>query len=219
MNAAARPAWFDGLLAGVDRAFAMTGTTTRGWPDPHAGGRPLDEEYSRVSDPGRYRILAARVGAWIQALTDAGLAETRAVPARPWIAPPRPPSDWESVRCITPIRPGGLTLLVADTIVAGAPFGLDLAIAWGPDRPVFLAAVPPCGCDACDRGSADLLRTLDGWVLTVARGGVVHVRSARSSTTRTLDGWQSTGGPNLSFVDEATAIPAGVERWAGTPWS
>jgi len=218
MNAAARPAFFDALLAAVDRAFAVTGAGTPGWPDPHPGRVPLDEEYSRVSHPGRYRILEARVEAWVQVLAEAALAETHPAPAQPWLAAPRPPSGWVSLRRITPTRPDGLTLLVANTLVDAAPFGLDIAIARGGGRPVFLAAVPDCGCDACDRGSADLLSALDGWVLTVARGGVVHARCAQSWTTRTFDGWQSTAGRRVSLVD-GSAETDGVERWTGAPWS
>jgi hypothetical protein len=213
-----RPAWFDVLLARVDRAFAVTGADTPGWPDPHPDRNPPDEEYSRVSDPRKYRILDARVDAWVQALAEAGLAEARDVPAQPWIAAPRRPVDLLRVRRITPMRPGGLTVLFATTLVDAAPFGLDVAIAEGEGRPVFLEPVPDCGCDACDSGSADLLATMDGWVLTVARGGVVHVRSGESYATRTVDGWQTAGGGHESWLDGSAALPAGVERWVGTPW-
>jgi hypothetical protein len=218
VNDVSRPAWFDVLLASVDRAFETTGVDTRGWPDPHPDRVPLDEEYSRVSDPGRYRILDARVDAWVRILTEAGLAETHEGPARPWIGALRPPAELRRVRRIAPTRPGGLTLLCATTLVDAAPFGLDIGIAAGVGRPVLLGSVPGCGCDACDSGSADLLATLDGWVLAVARGGVLHARARHSSATRTLDGWQATGGRQESWLDESSAIPAGVERWIGAPW-
>lgn len=213
-----RPAWFDVLLAGVDQAFEATGADTPGWPNPHPDRSPLDEEYSRVSDPGKYHILDARVDAWVQVLAEADLAETREVPAELWIAALRPPAELLRVRRIKPVRPGGLTLLFATTLVDGAPFGLDVGIAVGGSRPVFLEPVPTCGCDACDSGSADLLGTLDGWVLAVARGGVLHARSGESYATRTLDGWETAGGRHESWLDESSAVPDGVERWVGTPW-
>ena len=58
------------------------------WPDPHAGGRePLPEEYERVTDPDRYRIVHARARLWAQVLAANGArAEERApedVPA--WV--------------------------------------------------------------------------------------------------------------------------------------
>jgi Family of unknown function (DUF6226) len=213
-----RPAWFDVLLAGVDRAFVVTGADTPGWPDPHPDRNPPEEEYSRVSDPGKYRILDARVDAWVQVLAEAGVAATHQVPAQSWIAAPRPPAELRRVRQVTPVRPGGLTLLFATTLVDGTPFGLDVATVSGGGRPVFLDPVPDCGCDACDSGSADLLGTLDGWVLRVARGGVLHARSGQSYVTRTLDGWASAGGGRVSWLDESSAIPDGVERWVGVPW-
>ena len=48
-----------------------------------------DEEYSRLSDPARWRIVGARADAWMFALNAAGLAELeRNAPVR-WEASPR----------------------------------------------------------------------------------------------------------------------------------
>jgi len=44
-----------------------------GRPSPE-GEEPLEEEYSQVLDPVRYRIVAARARAWTDALVAAGLA-------------------------------------------------------------------------------------------------------------------------------------------------
>lgn len=59
----------------VEREFALTGGDTPPWPNPHPGGAsPGDDEYSRVTDPAKYRIVATRAEAWARALVAAGLA-------------------------------------------------------------------------------------------------------------------------------------------------
>lgn len=212
------PPWLSELLHDVDRAFEVTGADTPGWPDPHPDRDPLEEEYSRVTDPGKYRILGARVDAWTRALAEAGLAEIEDAPADEWIGGRRPASGLVRVRRLRPLRPGGLSVLLATTLVDGAPFGLDVGLAREGERPVLLAMVPDCGCDACDSGSADLLRSLDDWVLTVARGGVLHARLGKQHATRTLDGWESGGGRVEAWLEESFPVPDGVERWVGEPW-
>lgn len=44
------------------------------WPDPHADRAPSESEYERVSDPQRYRIVAARARLWAEVLAEAGAA-------------------------------------------------------------------------------------------------------------------------------------------------
>jgi hypothetical protein len=214
-----RPAWLDTLVAEVDGAFAVTSTNTPGWPDPHPDRNPAEDEYSRCSDPGKYRILDARVEAWAQVLGHA-LATVEEVPPEPWIDAPRRPDEHRRVRRMAPARQDGLTLILANTVVDGEPFGLDIGVTQREMPTAFVEAIPDCGCDACDSGSADLLATLDGWVLTVARGGVVHARSERARVTRTIDGWQGTGEDDrmLAWLEASLPVPDGVERWVGTPW-
>ena len=62
------------LLAAVDVAFAVTGRGLTPWPDPHPDRSPLDEEYSRLLDPAKWRIIGARAEAWLVALVDSALA-------------------------------------------------------------------------------------------------------------------------------------------------
>ena len=50
------------LLPAVDEAFARLRGDLADWPDPHPGGRPAEEEYSRVTEPERYRLLARAFG-------------------------------------------------------------------------------------------------------------------------------------------------------------
>lgn len=63
------------------------------WPDPHHGGAaPRDDEYSRLTDPGRYRIVHARARAWAAVLENA-------VGARSEVLAPAPTADpgaWRS---------------------------------------------------------------------------------------------------------------------------
>lgn len=172
-----------------------------------------------MTDVGKYRILDARVEAWVRALHAAGLARSADVPATRWVDAVRDPEAQARVRRITPARPGGLSILFAATLVDGAPFGLDVGLAHDQGQPVLLQPVPDCGCDACDSGSADLLEELDGWVLTVARGGVVRARRGAEQITRTLHGWQGTGAADPSWLDESIPAPAGTERWVGVPWA
>lgn len=215
----AHPAWFGKLVAEVAHAFETTGADTPGWPDPHPDRDPAEDEYSRCLDPAKYRILDARLDAWTDVLAR-DIARVDELTSGAWLDAPRRPDDHARVRRVAPVVPGGLTLVVANTVVDGEPFGLDLGITGDGMSIAFLDTLPDCGCDACDSGSADLLATLDGWVLTVARGGVVHARSAGASITRTIDGWQSTGGGELlqSWLDLSSPAPPGVARWAGTPW-
>ncbi|WP_139977294.1 DUF6226 family protein [Nocardioides litoris] len=217
-----RPAWVDHLVRRVDDEFASTGSATPGWPDPHPDLEPpADEEYSRCLDPGKYRILPARVDAWALALADLGLATTHDVPARPtWVGDLlRPAEDDVRVRRITPTTPGALGVLLADTLVDGEPLGIDVGVAAPAQAglPVALvASVPVCGCDACDDGSALLLEELDDTILTIALGGVVHARRGSDAVTRRLDGWG--GSLDGRWLDPDLVAPDAVQRWRGRPW-
>ena len=64
----------DDLLTAVDSEFEVTGASLVGWPDPHDGRSPDNDEYSRVTNPARWLILGARTDAWLVALERLGLA-------------------------------------------------------------------------------------------------------------------------------------------------
>ena len=57
------------------------------WPDPHADRSPTDDEYSRVLDPAKWRIVTARADAWATALTQLGVAELARDAAVEWLIP------------------------------------------------------------------------------------------------------------------------------------
>ncbi|WP_127479284.1 DUF6226 family protein [Nocardioides pantholopis] len=217
------PPWSGSLLAEVEKAFATTGADTPGWPNPRPDMEPpADEEYSRCLDPGKYRILDARVAAWAQVLAGRVLAGTSDLPAASaatWIGAFRDVEGLLRVQEIRPVRPRGLALLLATTLVDGEPFGLDIAVAGDTAAPVLIDAMPSCGCDACDDGSASLLDDLDGWFVVVATGGVVHARDGKRSITRTADGWQGTGDDlDEAWLRAETPVPPGMRRWIGAPW-
>ena len=127
-------------------------------------------------------------------------------------------TDVARVRQVRPPARTGLRLLLATTLVDGEPFGLDVGVMQDGRLPVLLDRLLFCGCDACDDGSADLLSCLDGWVLTVARGGVVHARLGELWITRTINGWQGAGEPPDTWPEESSSLADGVDRWVGTPW-
>lgn len=217
------PAWANDLLVEVNRAFSRTGADTPGWPDPRQGRPPAEEEYSRCLDPGKYRILDTRIEAWAQTLASRGIATTcdASLSGRPWLGAVRPSEQHHRIQRIDPIAPGGLALWCARTLVDGAPFGLDVGVGTPTERsepPVFVDLVPSCGCDACDDGSEALLEAVDGWFVTVARGGVVHARDGEQSITRTTNGWQGTGDADEAWLDPSAPPPPGLRRWSGEPW-
>ena len=212
----------DRLRAAVSEAYAETGADTPSWPDPWSDrDAPPDEAYSRCLDPVRqHRALEARLRAWEQVWTDLGAATVRELdPDQAWTGSDRAPASWSRLRVVEPTRPAALRLVVATAVVDGGEFCLDLGTQDGVGPPVLLSVLPDCGCDACDSGSADLLASLDDWVLTVARGGVVHARrSSRDDATRTLDGWQTSNRGDTRWLDEREPTPADVRRWHGATW-
>ncbi|WP_420871334.1 DUF6226 family protein [Micrococcus yunnanensis] len=61
------------LRAEVARRYAALDLPA--WPAPHPDGAPpREEEYSRVTDPQRYRIAGARARVWAEVLAEAGAA-------------------------------------------------------------------------------------------------------------------------------------------------
>jgi hypothetical protein len=140
------------------------------WPDPHLGvASPRDEEYSRVTDPGRYRIVHARAGVWAEVLKDALGARAEAV-----TDDGRVDAFDRGVRLI-PREPGALPLLFLERDVPALMGAAPLSVLQiGVVRPdVVVEMQPECGCDACDSGSDNLLEAIDR---TISAGGGWPVR-------------------------------------------
>ena len=99
------------LLAAVDAAFAVTARGLIPWPDPHPDRPPLDEEYSRVLDAAKWRIIGARAEAWLAALVDAALAVIERDASVRWRAEPGP--DISRTDRVVGLAEGALPLIVA----------------------------------------------------------------------------------------------------------
>ncbi|MER6986322.1 DUF6226 family protein [Micrococcus luteus] len=166
------------LRAEVARRYA--GLDLPAWPAPHPDGAPPgEEEYSRVTDPPRYRIAAARARVWAEVLAEAGAV----------VAP-------DPVRGI-PLDEAGradLAVPVDRALRVAPPAGVDGASPWwlletdvpqdddGGVLPVLRVAVgapgqvhavlPDCGCDACDPGSDELLEAVDQAAVRAVGAGV-----------------------------------------------
>lgn len=213
------------LLREVETRFAVTGASTPGWADPHADREPLDEEYSRVTDPRKWRIEGARALAWTAALTGSGLAERRA------LAPGDARAGRDGWRLV-PGAPGALPLLVLGTPVDGLLVDLELRVG---DPPVGVLDVD-CRCDACDSGSADLLETLDSAWSNVVTGQFVHLEAPGRVLTGGAEGWSASGSAAATRAERLAEHEAAARdldavrrghapdpRWRrvvhGAPWS
>jgi hypothetical protein len=153
------------------------------WPDPHPHlTPPREEEYSRVTDGGRYRIGHARMRIWADVLTElldgVGTEPLRGADladgGRPW--------SFDSGVRITASRPDTLPVVLLERTVSadGDDGGLSvaqIASVWpGP----ALASEPGCGCDACDDGSAYYLEQIDDAIAGLVGGPTVILQGGRS---------------------------------------
>lgn len=212
------------LRARVEQACA--GLDLPSWPDPHADREVVEEEYSRLTDPERYRVLHLRARAWVEVLAGVSgvVVDQPALPTQ------------EHVARVTRLSPPGedaVPLLILETDAA-LP-GLIVALGT-PDWE--LDAVPDCGCDACDSGSADLLEVLDDLVVRVVLGPVVLLRH-RGPTPGDRPRWSAewhptgssarggSGAPDLDELvdlarrlaaDEAVVLPEGGEALISRGW-
>ncbi|NIJ12653.1 hypothetical protein FHU38_002997 [Saccharomonospora amisosensis] len=192
------------LLEAVTAEFGRTAATTPGWPDPHPdGAEPVEEEYSRCTEPGKYRILHARARAWTRALIDAGLAtlEEVADPGDAWREVPSVTPE-TAIR-VRPTRDGALCLLLGFASLSGVPDAV--AIIGAAEPAVYLATVPDCGCDACDSGSDDLLSQFDEQVLSVVEGDFVHVTTKRGRVIGMRSGWSAEHRGDVRHVETILA--------------
>lgn len=200
------------------------------WPDPHAGVRsPRDDEYSRVTEPGRYRIVHARARAWTAVLEDALGVSVETLPA---VAGDRAGRNGfhRGVR-VVPRRPDALPLLLLERDVQqpgeASLAVLDIAVA-RPD--VVVSSEPDCGCDACDSGSEDLIGAIDAAIGQVIDGPFVVLRGKtwRAWWHRDGSGAGNDGrGPDLGLLVETcrrlaqgedVALPEDAEAFVSHSW-
>jgi Family of unknown function (DUF6226)/Glyoxalase-like domain len=205
------------LLPAVDEAFARLRGDLADWPDPRPDGRrPAEEEYSRVTDPERYRLLGGRADAWIEVLTARGTASAEVM-------------DPDAVAWVGSIH-GRFDRV---TVLRGRAGTQPVSVAWAPSQSAdeafvqvgvglpahVLESQPDCGCDACDTGSADLLETVDSAFVLALDGGVYVVHEGDRVVRRTLEGWSSSGVSDAEgWLDDAVAGRRTDGVVAGEPW-
>lgn len=218
------------LITEVNTAFAETGSGYEPWPDPWPGRNPPDDAYSRLTTPEKWRILAARIEAWIAVLADHRAAAVerdiqRAV-ERPgdrrdvgtavrWAAAHGPAIT--RIDRVVPRRSGALALIVAHTRLGDSPdTGVRLGVG---DPAVEVGLFPDCGCDACDSGSQNELDHLDAHVLAVVSGRFRHLSRGGQTVSTLGHGTHSASGftqrPNPAAV---LANPKGWTEWSGDAW-
>lgn len=177
------------VLSAVEREYAAIPTASVSWPDPHPDRNVADEEYSRVSAPGKYAIVGARASAWERALVSLGLATVESIDVPEELADVH---DAVGVK-LAPAADGAAPLVV---VHGGFEGGADnvIIVGAGTATPVRFGLEPNCGCDACDWGSESLLEAVDthflgearrarpGWGFLVERRqvGVLGQRSAET---------------------------------------
>lgn len=203
------------LVGIVNAAFAVTGRGLAQWPDPHPDRSPLNEEYSRLLDPAKWRIIGVRAEAWLVALVDTALAVLeRGAPVRWRVEPGTKISRTDRA---VPRAEGALPLVVAhsrlgDVDDAGVTLGVG-------DPAIYVAWFPYCGCDACDDGSQHELDQLDRHVLGVVSGAFRRLSDGKREITVLDDnGWSASGQFKRRNVEAIFADPTGWDEVSGTSW-
>ena len=223
------------LQAQVEARFELLGLPS--WPHPHPDRGPLDEEYSRLTDPGRYAVVHARARVWAEVLSEV-------LGARVDRLPPEESGGHgggarggfdRGVRVASP-RPDTLPLLLLESDVRDVPERPGgevlpvLAIAVGqPD--VVVDRWPDCGCDACDDGSEPLLEDIDGTIAQVVGGPFVVLHAARWgaqwSPGRQRAHSEGSRGHDVDALmrvcrglaeGEPVTVPTGAQAFVGRSW-
>lgn len=204
------------LREAVDAAFVTTGRSFRSWPDPHPDRPPPEEEYSRLLDPAKWRILGARADAWLHALVDTGLARVEPNAVVSWRGKPGPIIS--RTDRVVPVVSGALQLTVArsrleDVDDAGVTLGLG-------DPAVCIDWFPQCGCDACDSGSQNELGYFDEHMGVIVSGTFRRLTDGKRTITVFGDHERQASGSFRSGALEAILAdpPRGWDELAGASW-
>jgi len=200
----------------VEEAFARRAAHLPRWPDPHPdGGMPDDDQYSRVTDPDRWRIVPARAMSWCDAATGSGVAILEGDAPVRWVTDGG--ARYRRVDRLSPVREGTVPLVLADAAPGPGAEPTGVTIGMG-DPAVVVGQAPACGCDACDDGSDAELDRLDDQIRHVLLGEVRHLRAGDRTIVAHADGWSASGSFRRGEVERALADPTGWEQVAGAPW-
>ncbi len=176
----------DDLTAEVEAAFTRSSAGLERWDDPHPPPERIvsDEEYSRLTNPAKWRIIGARADAWIDALVALGLATVERDADPDWVEAPA--TNVTRTDVVTPATQNGLPLVVCRSSIEDVP---DAGVTLGVGDPVVrIAFIPDCGCDACDSGSQDVIDHLDSYIRPVVSGEFRHLHRGEQSITVLDDG-------------------------------
>jgi hypothetical protein len=218
------------LRAQVAESYDRLGMPS--WPNPHPGmTRPREEEYSRVTKPERYRVVHARARVWAGRLGDLPGVKVETLAPGPVDDEGHLGRYDRGVRLASPL-PDRLPLLLLerDGRWAGlvpSPAVLHISVV----RPqITLEMLPDCGCDACDRGSGDLLQAIDETIGHIVGGPFVALRGKGWQAQWHPDGDSSSrtgrGPDHAQLIElcrrlahrEDVRLPTGAEAFVGRPW-
>lgn len=198
------------------------------WPDPHPDrAEPSDEEYSRLTEPQRYRIVHARARVWQSVLIEALGAQSEVLDPTGFATFDR------GVRLVADVS-AALPLLLLEHDVP-QPEGRSLpSLGIAVVRPDLVVELQPdCGCDACDFGSEDLLGAVDAAIRRVVGGPFVLLRNDAWSAQWYVEGFEHGGNvrgravPDFHVVKdlcrrlaegEPVELPADTEAHVGRSW-
>ena len=184
------------------------------WPDPHADRSPTDDEYSRVLDPAKWRVVTARADAWASTLIEAGVATLHRDVRVDWVRPHGAPIH--RVDRLESGRSGSLPLLLGHRGFEGLD---DNALVIGTADPAIeLELVPHCGCDACDHGSQEVLDVVDGAIASVVTGAHRRLTDDDRWIDVRLDGWSASGEFGDHEIDDVLQSPVGWHEVSGSSW-
>ncbi|MFC7021565.1 DUF6226 family protein [Promicromonospora thailandica] len=204
----------------VNAIYARSNSTS--WPDPHQDREATAEEYSRVTNPEKYFITLLRARAWVHVLGP--LPDIDAEPLEVELLG----SHFDRGVRLTSRRADTLPLLLLErdlTETGDSPM-VCVSVA-EPD--IEIERVPDCGCDACDFGSANLVKGLDETIVE-ALNGMVLMLGANWRGIWTPDGGGVGGRPGHPGFDQIMAwgrqlsrgenvsFPEDVRVLVNSPW-
>ncbi len=222
----------DDLQAEVDARFDRLGLPR--WPDPHPARDPLDEEYSRLTDPGRFVVVHERARLWAQVLRETLGARVDRLAPEPMTVVDGVRYGFDRGVCVSSGRPGTLPLMLLERDVHTGSHGevLPVLVPAAGRTDVLLAQWPDCGCDACDSGSADLLEAVDRSIREIVGGPCVLLEGRGWGARWVPDGGSAySRGPRRTYdfralmevcrrlaAGEDVAPPDGADVYVGRSW-